>query len=381
PFPPGLHARLLPNGNLLFAGRSGKVDPPDRPGVGKYPMGGAAGWLIEMDWNGKILFQYRDPSMHHDFHPMPNGNYIYVAWDKVPKDLQNKVRGGYKGSEHHSDGSMFADKLVEVNPRGEVVWEWRAIDHFDVNVDIIGPVHPREEWSHFNNVDVMENGNILTDGRHLDSMMIIDKKTGNIIWRWGSVAYLDEGGTIEFCRGINTMGGQHDCNEIPTGYPGAGNIICYDNGMYVDESRAVEVDPKTNKVVWESKQHGKYARLGGIGRKHFSNFISGAERLPNGNTLITDGANGRIFEVTPQQEVVWEYVSGYFTAPTYQGAMFRSHRYAVDYVPQFKNLKPARGPAVVPPDVSKFRVAPQAEKAKEEGKEKEEELAPRIPRY
>ncbi|MBI3016252.1 MAG: hypothetical protein HYY65_14580, partial [Candidatus Tectomicrobia bacterium] len=46
PFPPGLHARLLPNGNLLFAGRSGKVDPPDRPGVGKYPMGGAAGWLI-----------------------------------------------------------------------------------------------------------------------------------------------------------------------------------------------------------------------------------------------------------------------------------------------------------------------------------------------
>lgn len=355
PFSPGLHGILLPNGNLVFAGRSDKVDPPDRPGVGKYPMGGAGGWLYELDWDGNIVFQHWDPRQHHDFDKLPNGNYIYVAWEKVPKALQKKVRGGKKGSEH-KDGSTFNDVLIEINPQGKVVWEWHANDHFDVDIDIIGPVHTRKEWFHCNNVDVMANGNILTDGRYTDSMLIIDKKTKKIIWRWGNVAYLDKAtGQIEHRGGKNTMGGQHDCNEIPPGYPGAGNIICYDNGMYTDKSRAVEVDPKTSKVVWESTETS-------IGRKHYSSFISGAERLPNGNTLICSGANGRFFEVTSGNEIVWEYVNPFITHPRYQGAVFRAHRYGQDYCPQFKNLPSAKGPAVLPPDNSVFSIPPRAMK-------------------
>ncbi|HDN58872.1 MAG TPA: aryl sulfotransferase [Candidatus Marinimicrobia bacterium] len=351
PFPPGLHGVLLPNGHLLVAGRCAKLDPPDRPGYGKYGMGGSSGWLFELDWDGNIVFSHWDPGMHHDFDKLPNGNYIYVAWEKVPKSLQEKVRGGIKGTEH-KDGTMFADCFVEINPAGEVVWEWHAINHLDPDIDIIGPIHDRREWTHINDVDVMENGNIVTSSRHLDAVMIIDRKTKEIIWRWGNVAYLDKAtGCVEFRRGPKTLGGPHDAHEIPPGYPGAGNILVYDNGMYVDGSRAVEIDPRTGEIVWQSPQAS-------AGRNHFSPFISGAERLPNGNTLICSGGKGRFFEVTRDNEIVWEYVNPYMPFDRFQGATFRVHRYGPDYCPQFKSLPPAKGPAVIPPKPSEFKIAP-----------------------
>ncbi|MBW1667108.1 MAG: aryl-sulfate sulfotransferase [Deltaproteobacteria bacterium] len=361
PFPPGDHGVLLPNGHYLMLGVT-KEAAPGRPGVGKYHMGGEAGYLFELDWDGNIVFQYKDLNSNHDFDKLPNGDYIYVAWEKVPKDIQKKVRGGQKGTEF-KDGSMFSTYFREVTPQGKTVWEWHAYKHFDTDIDIIGPIHPRSEWDHCNNIDVMENGNILTDFRHLDSMMVIDKKTKNIIWRWGNVAYLDKKtGALEFRRTgpmqlgtkNKTMGGPHDCNEIAPGLPGAGHFLCYDNGMYVDTSRAVEVDPKTGKVVWESaSSRGPGPK---ITRRHFSSFISGAERLPNGNTLICAGANGRFFEVTPAKEIVWEYINPRDGQTFTGGMVFRAHRYGPDFCPQFKNLPPAKGPAVIPPSNSDLRI-------------------------
>ena len=111
--------------------------------------------------------------------------------------------------------------------------------------------------------------------------------------------------------------------------------------MYADGSRAVEVDPKTGKVVWETPSAGN--------RGHFSRYISAAERLPNGNTLITSGQHGRLFEVTNDFEIVWEYIH---TIPH----IFRSHRYGPDFAPQFKNLPPAKGPAVAVADPASLKM-------------------------
>jgi hypothetical protein len=88
--------------------------------------------------------------------------------------------------------------------------------------------------------------------------------------------------------------------------------------------------------------------------------------------LICSGANGRFFEITRRYEIVWEYVNPYFTSKTYQGTAFMAHRYGQDYAPQFAKLPPSEGPAVIPPDVSKFKIKPVAEK-KIEVKEAEEE--------
>jgi hypothetical protein len=273
---------------------------------------------------------------------LPNGHYLYLAWEKVPSALRNKVRGGIKGSEF-KDGTMFNDMLVEIDTQGKVVWRWHANAHLNPALDIIGPLHKREEWCHANSVAVLRNGNILLTSRSLDSMLVIDKRNGHIVWRWGSTAYLDKTtGRLEIRSGSNTLGGPHGAAEIPAGLPGAGHILCYDNGMYADASRAVEVDFATHKLIWQSSQPG-------IGRKHFSNFVGNAQRLPNGNTLICDGANGRFFQVTKDNQTVWEYINPYITSPQYQGAVFRAYQYAPEYCPQFKNLAPARGAAVIPP--------------------------------
>jgi hypothetical protein len=91
--------------------------------------------------------------------------------------------------------------------------------------------------------------------------------------------------------------------------------------------------------------------------RFYSGFISSAQRLPNGNTLITEGAKGRIFEVTREREIVWEYVSPFFfsTNPMFNptNQIYRAYRLPYEWVSQLP--KPVEK-AVVPPDNSKFRV-------------------------
>ncbi len=341
---PAHQARILSDGTLVVSMRC--ADPiPNRPGLDKYHMGKPTGRFMELDWDGNILFEHFDPNMHHDFQKLPNGNFIYVNWEIVPPDLAKKVRGGQKGTEH-KDGTMFCDYLREIDRSGKTVWEWHGIEHFDPDIDIVGAIHPREEWSHINDVDVMANGNIVSSGRHLDSAFIIDRYSGDIIWRWGNVAYLDkETGQIEHkdIRDMKTMGGPHAAHIIAEGLEGEGHMLIYDNAMYRYFSRAVEVDVETKEIVWESEQ--PFGIEGYVkGRVHFSSFISNAQRLPNGNTFICSGGDGVLFEITREKEIVWHWVR---PTPNMQGAVhwgiFRAYRYGQDYCSQFNHLSPAEG--------------------------------------
>ena len=342
---PVWYARLMPDGNLVAAMRRYTPEIPDRPGFDAYHMGGAHGHLIELSWDGAVVFEHFDPNMHHDFRKLPNGNYVYIGWEKMPADLARKVRGGQKGTEH-KDGTMFCDYYREINPSKQTVWEWRGIEHFDPDIDIIGVIHPREEWTHVNDVDIMPDGNLMSCSRHTDGAFIIDRSSGKIIWRWGNVAYLDtETGLVEHynVRDPKNMGGPHDAHVIAPGLPGEGNMLVYDNGMYNFVSRALEVDIKTGEVVWQSE--GAFGIEGYVaGRVHFSPFISGADRLPNGNTLVCAGGPGVIFEVTKEKEIVWHYTRPYPNIRSeVRFGIFRAHRYGPDYCPQFQNLTPPEG--------------------------------------
>ncbi|MBI3922323.1 MAG: aryl-sulfate sulfotransferase [Armatimonadetes bacterium] len=334
PFSP-LHGRLQPNGNIIVIGRNDQ-QASGRPGFGKYEMGGAAGWLVELTWEGKRVFKHVDLNMHHDFTKLTNGDYLYLTWERVPPKLRKRVRGGIKGSEH-ADGTMFNDCLIEISPTGRKVWEWHANAHLDPALDLIGPLYKRQEWSHGNSVSVTSTGNILLTNRFTDSIMIVHRDSGWVVFRFGNTAYVDKAsGALECRSGPQFFGGPHDAQEIPLGCPGAGHLLCYDNGIYTDESRAVEVDTHARRVVWQSTE-------GGVGRKHFSSVVGGVERLPNGNTLICDGANGRLFQVTRANEIVWEYVNPFMPSLSYRGAVFKAHTYAPDYCPQFRSLPPAKG--------------------------------------
>ena len=128
-----------------------------------------------------------------------------------------------------------------------------------------------------------------------------------------------------------TIAGQHAPVLLKNG-----NILIFDNGPHrVDQmfpfSRVIEVNPATNEIVWKFQE--------AFPPNFFSDRISNAQRLPNGNTLINEGMFGRFFEVTPAGEVVWEYVNPYFGPPTVpagaqQNSVFRVYRYTEQEIAQ-----------------------------------------------
>ena len=102
-------------------------------------------------------------------------------------------------------------------------------------------------------------------------------------------------------------------------------------------SRVIEFNPVTKDIVWEYSPATLKFSEELFGYKEFSPFISSAQRLPNGNTLITEGSNGRIIEVTKDFEVVWEYVSPYavaWDAPQSRNIVYRAYRVPYNWVPQ-----------------------------------------------
>jgi hypothetical protein len=101
----------------------------------------------------------------------------------------------------------------------------------------------------------------------------------------------------------------------------------------------LEINPVTLELVWS------YAAAG-----FFSTNISGAQRLPNGNTLITAGAPGRMFEVTSEGDIVWEYMYPVFNP---RNAVYRAYRLPYEWIPQLE--RPEERP-VVPPALGDFRV-------------------------
>ena len=150
----------------------------------------------------------------------------------------------------------------------------------------------------------------------LDTIMIIDRTTGDIKWRWG--------------RDIISM--PHDPSMLDNG-----NILVLDNNRWhvmenywpPDGSRVIEVNPETKEIVWEFKEENPV--------DFYTTYIGGCQRLPNGNTLICEGAMGRLFEVTAKGEVVWEYVVPFYsrkdTMAPYglSNCTYRCFRYGPDF--------------------------------------------------
>jgi hypothetical protein len=118
------------------------------------------------------------------------------------------------------------------------------------------------------------------------------------------------------------------------------------NSVLRNYSRVIEFDPRTMKILWQYVQPRTTHDFDGDGkivgneRLFFSYYISSAQRLQNGNTLVTEGATGRVFEVTPANEVVWEYVNpfkgGGLGVPASVGTVYRAYRVPYEWAPKNK---------------------------------------------
>ncbi len=294
----GLWAQLLESGNLLVAISTGKST------LGG--AGGGGGAVLELDWDGNEVWRYDDDEQHHDFSRCPNGNTMILGRELVPSELTGAVQGGFPGSEP-SQG-ILGDYFHEVTPAGEVVWEWHTHEGLDFAEDVICPLHDRREWTHANACTVLPDGNVLTSFRLLNTIGIVDRTTGTFSWKHRDMA----------------LGHQHDPTLLENG-----NILGFANGWHVpgpSGSVLFEIDPRTDETVWEYRTKPPW--------EFSSYFISGAQRLPNGNTLICEGMTGRLFEVTMDSEVVWEYVNPFFGEHPrhgYVNSLFRARRYAPDF--------------------------------------------------
>jgi Arylsulfotransferase (ASST) len=307
PYPPGLYGYLTDKGTLLYNGQI-----PNNTFIGKSPfMGGAT---MEADWNGKVLWEIKQPDHHHDGRLLRNGNVLLLCSTELPADIAKRVKGGLAGTEHDGD-KINGDYLVERTTDGKTVWEWRAWEHMEpAAYPITSPSDTRSEWTHGNGIAELPDGNILLSFRNISTVVRINRQSGAIDWKLGAPP----------------LSGQHAPTPLPNG-----NILLFDNGPFRADtgvqpfSRALEINPNTKEIVWKYQDATSHF--------FFSSRISNAQRLPNGNTLINEGLYGRFFEVTTDGDVVWEYVNPNFgpaaDPPKRQtNNVFRTYRYSADEI-------------------------------------------------
>jgi len=202
------------------------------------------------------------------------------------------------------------------------VWEWLTGEHLDPEIDVIGPLHPRDRWTNLNSLVEMLDGNILMSFRCTNTIAIVERSSGNVLWRWwpGRIA------------------GQHHPTVLENG-----NILVFDNGAHreyttIDYSRVIEIERASGEIVWEYKENPVF---------DFNSFIcSGAQRMAGGTTLICECTKGRLFEVNADGDLVWEFISPfYYEHPIFgtNNMVFRCVRYPVD-APALRNadLDPGR---------------------------------------
>ena len=351
-------ARLLDNGNVLSSGN------------------------MESDSQGNVVWRFRHP-YHHDTLKLPNGNALFLSQTRTSQEKATAL--GANPASLSCGNHIRGTHIIEARPTGpdsaEVVWEWSVFDHLiqdfdpnkpnygvvadhperiDVNFALAGALCKHEgaardfhDWTHSNALDYnAELDQIMVTVRHFGEIWIIDHSTsteeaagsaggaagrgGDLLYRWGNPrAY--GAGTPAYQR----LFWPHAAHWIPEGSPGAGNVLIFNNGNEYAEFRrgyssvdevALPYDGYNyrldagavhgfDEIVWiyaADRPASWYAPDG-----------SNAQRLPNGNTLITDGQIGRIFEVTRDGKTVWDFMF----SPSWKDAdpLYRAYRYPPDH--------------------------------------------------
>jgi hypothetical protein len=359
--------------------------------------------LLQVDWDGNVVWKYdrsefiKDPDatpaflarQHHDFQREGSSTGYYAPEQNPKTDSGNTLILTHKdvANPRISAQPLLDDRIVEVDWSGNTVWQWLPNEHFDElgfdetakNVLFRDPslvATGRGDWLHINCISTLGPNkwhdagderfcpdNIIWDARNANILAITDKKTGKIVWRIGP-----DFRETEALKKLGWIIGQHHLHMIPRGLPGEGNLLVFDNGgwggygqpgstsryginsAHRDYSRVVEFNPVTLEIVWEYT-----ARKAGFADNYrfYSPYISSAQRLPNGNTLIDEGSDGRIFEVTRDYKTVWEYIHPYYENANggVMNMVYRAYRLPYEWIPQL--AQPQEGSIV--PDAGRFR--------------------------
>jgi hypothetical protein len=357
---PGMATVLGPDGTLVRAGRGGAGLQEDLGG-----LPGAGGILEQRSWDGDVEWSWplAGPAhlAHHDVQLLPDGHVLALVWEVASRP--EAIALGRDPDALAPRGLLF-DSIHEIDPAtGETVWRWSSRDHlvqdFDPaapdfgapvdapgRIDLNAAASNQRDWLHFNGLDHDPATDLIVLSVHgLDEIWVLDHGVpaeqtagprGDLLFRWGRPGIW--GG-----QGEQELFGQHD----PT-WVGGDRVLVFDNGVGRPAglySRLVEVEipfadgrpvlaradepPEGPAWTWTAPTPSDFV----------APMISGAQRLPSGRTLVTNGPQGRVFELDTDGEIVWDYVNP-LTADGARGAydegagggnaVFAARAYAAD---------------------------------------------------
>jgi hypothetical protein len=356
----GFPAQMMPGGSLL--GSEGPYDNSrSRARLVQESWSGARDWVYSgwfQDDQGDSLAR-----QHHDQQRRGNPVGYYAPGQTAdPRGSTLVLAHSERNRPDISPHTLLDDVVYEVDWAGrQTGWVWAASDHIDqfgfspVAREAIAAARAQDglfDWLHVNSLarlganrhwDAGDSrfhpDNLILSARRANLVFILAADTGDLVWRIGpDFADGPEASLSQFC-------GQHHAHLIPKGLPGEGNILVFDNGGPAgfgqnargltsvkysrDYSRVVEFDPIRLEIVWQ------YGPAEGP-EAFYSEHVSGAQRLPNGNTLITKGTYGEILEVTPEQEIVWRYWT-HKASDTDLNYIYRAYRVPPEWLPNGLN--------------------------------------------
>jgi len=231
--------------------------------------------LMKLDWDSNIVWHMNTMAFHHDLAIASNGDIYGLS--RVRRVVS------FEGEQI----TIEDDRITILSPEGDVK---KLVSCYDLLGAYLYRGKRKEEdlykLCHFNNVEVLERdvpgfskkGQVLVSLRNVNIIAVVDLDEEKIVWKWGE-ADLDA---------------QHHPALL-----GNDNILVFDNGSSRGYSRIIEVNPRTEQIEWEYRADPPM--------EFFSYGRGGNQKLPNGNVLITESDEGRVFEITPDGEVVWEF--------------------------------------------------------------------------
>jgi hypothetical protein len=294
--PTWMHTELQPNGDLLALSK--------------------LVYVARYDWNSKLLWR-RKMTAHHDLAIGLDEN-LFVLTSSIQRYdysgaripvLDNSITmiseaGKFRGATQLFPllGDFISERRLKKikswaakgYTKQDMFRENRSTDVFHTNsIQIISKPIP----------SIAEAGSFLLSVREVNRIVIIDESMTRLLWSWGA-------GELEE---------QHHATLLNNG-----NIMVFDNGVLRKQSRVIEVNPITKEIEWSYTAPGFFTRLRGS-----------AQKLENGNVLITESDKGHAFEVTPSGKIVWEFWNPDVvedSGKSTRGVIYRMTRYEKNYL-------------------------------------------------
>ncbi len=338
----GYSSYILPGGILARSTKAAGAS---------FNVAAVTGNFQKIDWNGNLIWNYNYSTAnhcgHHDFHVMPNGNFLIIAY--VNKTAAEAAAAGMSASK-----ALLPERLVEIKPTGattgEIVWEWNTWDHLVQETDASKPnygkvaEHPElldinynnngKDWIHANGIDynpVLDQ--IVFSSHFLNEFYVLDHSTttaeaashsggksgkgGDFLYRWGNPAAYKAKGTTNF----NVL---HDAHWIPNDCPDAGFLVAFNNST--GNSKIDKVKPAFDGEKYDFKPNAYLPALnsGSLTCEGVSSNMSSSQQLPNGNQLICIAKQGKIYEVDKNGKNIWTYQAS--------GTAAQASRYSACYI-------------------------------------------------